>query len=147
QGSGTFGFELEGQRHEVRGHYPLANLLQELSLAERAGSAPQLTRVTEEPVARMARLIRTTYWDALTRRFDADGVPRLLEDPKLRQRAERRLYVPSDDPVAFDYFRAVGQRYDTAYAQLGRATAELGLDELLQLAGAPEQRRVLLTML
>jgi alpha,alpha-trehalase len=147
QGSRGFSFELDGQRREVRGHYPLANLLQELSLAERAGSAPELARVTEEPVARMARLIRAEYWDALTRRLDADGVPRLLEDPKLRQRAERRLYVPSDDPVAFDYFQGVGRRYDAAYAQLARATAELGLDDLIQVAGAPEQRRVLVAML
>lgn len=147
QGSRRFSFELEGQRHEVRGHYPLSNLLQELSLAERAGGAPALTRVTEEPVARMARLIRTEYWDALTRRLDADGVPRLLEDPKLRQGAERRLYVPSDDPLALDYFRGAARRYDTAYAQLARTTAELGLDELMQMAGAPEQQRVLLAML
>jgi alpha,alpha-trehalase len=83
----------------------------------------------------------------LTRRFDADGVPRLLEDPKLRQGAERRLYVPADDPLALDYFQAVARRYDTAYAQLGRATAELGLDELVQIAVAPEQRRLLLGML
>lgn len=147
QGTRAFSFELGGQEHEVQGHYPLSNLLQELSLAQHAGSAPQLSRVTEEPVGRMARLIRTEYWDALTRRLDADGVPRLLEDPKLRQRAERRLYVPSDDPVAFEYFQALGRRYDAAYAELGRATAELGLDELIQMAGAPEQQRVLLTML
>lgn len=147
EGSGTFSFELGGQQHEVRGHYPLSNLLQELSLAEDAGSTPQLSRLTEDPVWRMARLIRTEYWDALTRRFDASGVPQLLEDPKLRQGAERRLYVPSDDPVALTYFQAVGLRYNAAYDQLARATAELELDELLKLDTAPEQRRVLLAML
>jgi neutral trehalase len=98
-------------------------------------------------VSRTARLIRTRYWDALTRRIDEDGVPRVLEDPKLTQQGDRRLYVPPDDPRAFEYFQAVARRHDAAYARLGRGVSNLGMSELIQAAVSPEQRRVIVAML
>ena len=130
QSNRRFSFRLLGQRYDVRGTYPLSTLLQELSLARRGGTPPRLDRIGEDAVARTSRLIRSEYWPALTRRLDEDGLPGVLDDPKVQQLAERMLYVPSDDARAYAYFRRVAQTYDAAYAALARATAGLGTSEL-----------------
>jgi alpha,alpha-trehalase len=130
QSSRRFRFRLQGQTYDVQGIYGLSTLLEELSLARQNGAAPRLDRVAEAPVLRLSRRIRDEYWPALTRRLDEDGLPALLDDPKVPGAPERVLYVPSDDPRALAYFRRVAQRFDTAYADLGRATAGLGAEEL-----------------
>jgi alpha,alpha-trehalase len=132
QGNRRLRFRLQGQAYEFEGAHVLSNVLEELSLARRTSEAPRLDRVSEDPIARLSRRIRTDYWMALTRRLDEDGLPALLDDPKLpRATRERVLYVPNDDERAYAYFRAVAERYDRAYAALARATAGAGASELL----------------
>jgi alpha,alpha-trehalase len=130
RGSRRFRFRLLGESHDFSGAYQLANVLSELSLARRAGAAPRLDRVDEDPIARTSRAIRAEWWPALTRRLDEDGLPAALEDSKLPGGNVRRLYVPSDDPRAAAYYQRLARRYDGAYAALGRATAGLGASEL-----------------
>ena len=130
QSSRRFSFRLLGQRYDYQGTYPLSTLLQELSLARQSGAPPRLDRVGEDAIARTSRLIRSEYWPALTRRLDEDGLPGVLDDPKVRQLARRNLYVPSDDARAYAYFRKAAGRYDAAYAALERATSGLGTSEL-----------------
>jgi alpha,alpha-trehalase len=148
QNTRRFRFRLQGQAYDVQGSYALSNLLEELSLAKRSETAPRLDRVGEDPIARTSRRIRTEYWPALTRRLDEDGLPGLLDDPKVPQAAQRVLYVPGDDPKALAYFRRVARRYDTAYAELARATAGLGASdltssELMAMLGSAEARESL----
>lgn len=82
-----FAFDLPlagGGAYRVTGVTLLANLVQELTLAERAGSAEiRVDRITENPVDRLSRLIRERYWDALTRRIDAASLDTVLPDEKL----------------------------------------------------------------
>jgi alpha,alpha-trehalase len=130
QGSRRFRFRLQGQSFDVTGAYALSNLLQELSLARRSGATPRLDRVTEDPVARTSRLIRTEYWNALTRHLDEDGLPAAIEDVKLPGAAQRALYVPADDARSLSYFRKAAQHYDSAYDALVRSTRSLGAAQL-----------------
>jgi alpha,alpha-trehalase len=54
----------------------LSNLLQELALAEqynRKYIVLNEERLNENPLDRLTRLIKYHFWDALTRRIDADG--------------------------------------------------------------------------
>jgi alpha,alpha-trehalase len=130
QASRRFRFRLQGQVYDFSGAYALSNLLQELSLARRSGAPPRLDRVLEDPIARTSRLIRTDYWNALTRQLDEDGLPSAIEDVKLPGAAQRNLYVPGDDARALSYFRGVARRYDAAYDALTRATRNLGAAQL-----------------
>jgi len=145
QSSRRFLFRLQGQVYDYRGTYALATLLEELTLARRSGAPPRLDRIGEDPIARLSRRIRSDYWPSLTRRLDEDGLPEVLEDAKVAAAPERVLYVPGDDARAYGYFLDVAQRYDAAFAELGRATAglghsEMGSAELTALLRTPEGR-------
>ncbi len=134
---GDFVFDLplaDGGSYRVTGVSPLANLVQELTLAERAGAAViRVDRITENPVDRLSRLIRERYWDALTRRIDAASLDAVLPDQKLDGRLRpastyagaleectaprepasvpRFLWVPRDDPAAFARYAAMTDRH------------------------------------
>lgn len=96
----------EGEPLVLQGTYELANLLQELALARRAGrDALQLDveKLRENPVDRLSTAIRSRCWNGLTRRMDAKGLEKVLRDPK--SDGVLRLYVPATDPMAADYYR------------------------------------------
>ena len=60
------------QKFEIRGHYMLSNLLQELALASEHNRRYIIlheNRLNENPVDRMTRLIKFHFWDALVRLF------------------------------------------------------------------------------
>jgi len=110
-------FELAAadQSHNVEGTYALSNLLQELALAREDGLetlALDTTRLYENPVARISRMIRDVFWDGLTRTIDAEGILRTAIDEKgegtdLDRSA--RVYVPATDPEALAYFEDVAR--------------------------------------
>lgn len=99
----------EGEPLLVEGTYQLANLLQELALARRAGrDALQLDadKLRENPVDRLSTAIRSRCWSGLTRRLDGRGLEKVLRDPK--SDGVLRLYVPATDRAAQDYYRKLG---------------------------------------
>lgn len=101
----------EGNGYIVEGTYALSNLLQELALAREAGQAVldlDPARLHENPVRRISRRIREHFWDGLTRRIDASGLPRIVGDTKTTH-ARPRLYVPASDPPALAYFTQVAR--------------------------------------
>ncbi len=135
-GLGWFDLPLqEGGSYRVEGTYHLANLVQELFLAQQEGRGTLLLRHVEEPAAeRISRLIRGSYWAGLTRRIgDSDHGPLegVLADPKTdpaRSNAHavgswpvdctprpvgvlpQFLYVPRTDQAAVAHYqRLVGQ--------------------------------------
>lgn len=101
------------RRRDVRGTYALANLLQELALASDHGRKRIVldeSRLHENPVDRLSRMIRHHFWDGLTRRIDADGLESICNDPKNRSTNHQpRIYVPFDDDEALEYYRKVAR--------------------------------------
>ncbi len=90
----------------------LSLLLQELALARENGARElEVTpaMMAERPADRISRLIRERYWDALTRRIDAEHLSAMLTDEKqVSVDGYRHLYVPGDDLAAFAYFEKAG---------------------------------------
>jgi alpha,alpha-trehalase len=89
----------------------LSNLLQELALAKDHGRKRIIldeSRLTENPVDRLSRMIKTSFWNALTRRIDGDGLEIICADPKNRTANVKPLiYVPHGEPKMADYYRKV----------------------------------------
>jgi len=62
---------------DLRGTYPLSNLLQELTMAKEYGRKNIILdeeRLNENPVHRLARLIKDSFWPNLTRRIDGSNI-------------------------------------------------------------------------
>lgn len=103
-----------GFRHfDIRGTYLLSNLLQELTLAKEFGRKNIVldeVRLTENPVKRLSRLVRDSFWDNLTRRIDASSIERAGKDPKDWTDDPRpRIYVPEGCPDQLEYYRRVAR--------------------------------------
>lgn len=102
-----------GKTGEVRGTYMLSNLLQELALAKEKGLQHVIiseAQLAENPINRLSRMIREMFWDNLTRRIDADGLGRILSDPKNRSSYNKQvLYVPAGEPEMIQYYRRVAE--------------------------------------
>lgn len=91
----------------------LSNLLQELALARdhnRKRIVLDEARLTENPVDRLSRMIRNSFWHSLTRRIDGEGLEIITADPKNRTgRVQPRIYVPHGEPAMAEYYRKVAR--------------------------------------
>jgi alpha,alpha-trehalase len=100
-------------RFDIRGTYMLSNLLQELYLAKAFGRQQIVldeSRLNENPVNRLARLIKDTFWDSLTRRIDASSIQVAGMDPKDWTDDPRpRIYVPTGAPEQYAYYTKVAK--------------------------------------
>ena len=78
-----------------------------------------LKQIIEDPVDRLERLIRTSWWDNLKRNIDSSGIAIAARDPKSREAAESRprIYVPHGVPAQHAY-----------YSELAREMPEMNLD-------------------
>ncbi|KIY43976.1 alpha,alpha-trehalase-neutral trehalase [Fistulina hepatica ATCC 64428] len=98
---------------DIRGTYMLSNLLQELALARdhnRKRIVLDEARLTENPVDRLSRMIKHSFWHSLTRRIDGDGLEIITADPKNRTgRMNPRIYVPHGEPAMAEYYREVAR--------------------------------------
>lgn len=98
---------------DIRGHYMLSNLLQELALARDYGRKRIIldeARLAENPVDRLSRMIRNSFWNSLTRKIDGDGLELICADPKNRSRHTKPLiYVPHGEPEMAEYYREVSR--------------------------------------
>ncbi|EIW69450.1 neutral trehalase [Tremella mesenterica DSM 1558] len=97
--------------HDIRGTYMLSNLLQELALARDFGRKRIVldeARLSENPVDRLSRMIKNSFWNALTRRIDAEGLEIACADPKNRQRdTGARIYIPHGEHEMFDHYQQI----------------------------------------
>lgn len=94
---------------DVTNVYQLSVLLQNLKEADDQHSTEislDQLRLDENIVDRTHRLIKAVYWDALTRRIDADHIDQVVHDPKVVSKADY-IYVPGADKAAANYFEAV----------------------------------------
>jgi len=106
---------LDGHEVEITSTYHLSNLLQELAMAKTEGqdiAEIPLSRIKEKPADRLSRLIKTKYWDNLTRRVDKEGLERILTDTKASDSLMRRLYVPATDSVGIEYFKSLENDFE-----------------------------------
>ncbi|KAJ2859337.1 alpha,alpha-trehalase nth1 [Coemansia aciculifera] len=98
---------------EIRGTYMLSNLLQEMALAKDCGLRQVVIdedRLSENPVNRLSRMIRTTFWNGLVRCMDEAGIQKICADPKNTQPgAQPIIYVPYGDPHALEYYTGVAR--------------------------------------
>ncbi|SEL20024.1 alpha,alpha-trehalase [Aquimarina amphilecti] len=94
-----------GNVNLIEGTYHLSNLLQELAIADKNDTI-SLDKIKESPSNRISRLIKTRYWDNLTRSVDKKGLAKVLEDTK-SDTDTFRLYVPFNDKEAIDYFESI----------------------------------------
>ncbi|PWN22422.1 putative neutral trehalase [Microstroma glucosiphilum] len=94
---------------DIRGTYMLSNLLQELALAREHGRKRIVldeSRLTENPVDRLSRMISQTFWHNLTRRIDAGGLERILSDPKNRSKQQTpRIFIPRSETKQIAYYQ------------------------------------------
>ncbi|KAJ1898273.1 alpha,alpha-trehalase nth1, partial [Kickxella alabastrina] len=106
-GSGGF------RTFEVRGTYMLSNLLQEMALARDCGMNQVVIdeeRLNENPVNRLSRMIRTSFWNGLVRCMDESGIQAICLDPKnTKPGASPIIYVPYDDQPAFEYYTGIAR--------------------------------------
>ena len=90
-------------------------------------------QLEESAADRAHRFIKDYFWNALTRRIDAQHLDQMVRDAKVAAKYDY-LYVPSADAVALKYFRSV------ADSSLGRrrspALKVVGLPPPEQLTGA-----------
>ena len=93
----------------------LSNLLQELTLAEASGR-PYIvldeSRLSENPVHRVNRLIRDTFWRGLTRFIDDTVIEDVARDPKAERMKDPRprIYVPPGAPEQYEYYKNVAEK-------------------------------------
>ena len=109
----------------------LANLLQELFLAQNMNLQTvhlSLKQLGEDPVSRLNRLMKQTFWDSLTRHLDASGVAKAAPDPKMVNHLPR-IYIPHGAPEQFAHYSKVAQerpniQLDVQLLPEGEITAE-----------------------
>ncbi|KAF1809770.1 neutral trehalase [Eremomyces bilateralis CBS 781.70] len=98
---------------DIRGTYMLANLLQELTLAQDHGRKTIIldeARLNENPVHRLNRLIRYSFWQGLTRSIDASNIHITGADPKDWTEDPRpRIYIPVGAPEQYEYYLNVAK--------------------------------------
>jgi alpha,alpha-trehalase len=101
------------KRFQIRGNYMLSNLLQELALAKDYGRKYVVldeSRLNENPVNRLSRMIRHLFWDGLTRCIDGKGLETICSDPKNRSEdMQNRIYIPYDEKEIYDYYKNVSK--------------------------------------
>jgi len=103
------------KKFDIRGQYMISNLLQELALASSYGRKHIVLdegRLTENPVDRLSRMIKTTFWPSLTRRIDEAGLLTILTDPKDRSSTQgRRIYVPHGEEEILIYYKKIASQH------------------------------------
>lgn len=115
---------------DVHGVYQLSCLLQELFLAQQRGLTTvsiDRSQLEEDPVDRLSRLIKTSWWDNLTRRIDAEGIGLAAPDPKMK--SHPRIYIPPGVPEQFDYYSIIAKErpemhLDVQWLPRGEITAD-----------------------
>ncbi|MFZ1081809.1 MAG: trehalase family glycosidase [Candidatus Kryptoniota bacterium] len=105
---------LDGKKYEVAETYYLANLLEDLKLAEDEGKdtlALNGSDIFEPPIEYIAQSIKDLYWNGLTRRIDESGLENIFRDEKTQTvDGFNYVYVPHNDTMAFNYFCDVAAR-------------------------------------
>jgi alpha,alpha-trehalase len=96
-------------QYVIEGTYHLSNLLQELAQLQERNveiGGIDLNYILENPVDRISRKIKDSYWDSLTRSIDKKGLSQILEDEKTSNDIPT-LYVAATDMQGVKYFKTI----------------------------------------
>ncbi|KAJ2519827.1 alpha,alpha-trehalase nth1 [Coemansia sp. RSA 1939] len=114
---------------EVRGTYMLSNLLQEMALAQDRGLKQIVIdedRLSENPVDRLSRMIRTVFWNGLVRCMDESGIQAICADPKNTTPGSRPIiYVPHSDEPALEYYTQMARDLSQLQIQVVRLPKDI----------------------
>lgn len=109
----TTPFEIRDEKgldvRAVTNVYQLSVLMQELKQADDQHAkniAMNELQLEEDIVNRTHRFIKNKFWDALTRRIDAEHINQVVHDPKTTAKYDY-IYVPAADEMAVKYFQTV----------------------------------------
>lgn len=125
------------KKSDIRGTYMLSNLLQELTLADGFGRENIVldeARLNENPVSRLSRFIKTSFWDNLTRRIDGSNIEKVALDPKdWTSNPRPRIYIPHSVPEQYEYYTKLAKarpefRLDVQWLPEGEITGEFVRD-------------------
>ncbi|KAJ5942138.1 hypothetical protein N7516_002306 [Penicillium verrucosum] len=129
------------KRVDVRGTYMLSNLLQELTIAKDYGRKHIIldeARLSENPVARLSRLIKNSFWKALTRRIDGSNIEVAGRDPKDWTADPRpRIYVPPGAPTQFEYYEQIAKDHPELRLDVQMLPAVITSDYVMELNDKP----------
>ncbi|KAJ5168081.1 Neutral trehalase [Penicillium canariense] len=128
-------------RVDVRGTYMLSNLLQELTIAKDYGRKQVIldeARLSENPVARLSRLIKNSFWKALTRRIDGSNIEVAGRDPKDWTDDPRpRIYIPPGAPEQFEYYSKFAETHPELRLDVQMLDANITPDYVMKLNEKP----------
>ncbi|KAJ5172921.1 Neutral trehalase [Penicillium capsulatum] len=129
------------KRVDVRGTYMLSNLLQELTIAKDYGRKHIIldeVRLSENPVSRLSRLIKNSFWKALTRRIDGSNIEVAGKDPKDWTSDPRpRIYIPPGAPEQFEYYSKIAQDNPQLRLEVLLLEADITPDYVMKLSEKP----------
>ncbi|KAF7714983.1 Neutral trehalase [Penicillium ucsense] len=135
--AGSSGFN----RVDVRGTYMLSNLLQELTIAKDYGRKSIVldeARLSENPVARLSRLIKNSFWKALTRRIDGSNIEVAGRDTKDWTDDPRpRIYIPPGAPEQFEYYSNIAEKNPELRLDVVMLDADITPDYVMKLKQKP----------
>ena len=87
-------------------------------------------RLTENPLNRLERLIKSSWWNNLTRSIDASGIEVAARDPKPGSSSDSlpRIYIPQGAPEQYAYYSRIAQdkpelKLDVQWLPEGEITA------------------------
>ncbi len=119
----TTPFALHDERgadaRSVTNEYQLSVLMQELKQADdqHIKNIPlNELQLDEDVVSRTHRFIKDKFWDALTRRIDAEHFNQVVNDPKVIAKYDY-IYAPAADETAVHYFRTLEQECNAKHRQ------------------------------
>ena len=105
----------------------LSNLLQELTLAKGFGRKHVVldeARLNENPVQRLSRLVKHSFWDGLTRRIDASSIELAGKDPKDWTDDPRpRIYIPEACTDQIRYYEKLAREQPQIRLDVRRLTS------------------------
>lgn len=119
----------------------LSNLLQELTLAQDFGRKVielDEARLTENPVDRLSRMIRDSFWKNLTRSIDGENIAFVAQDPKDWTSDPRpRVYVPPGAPEQYKYYTKIAEKHPEIRLDVRWLSSNVTAEYIRDLNSAP----------
>jgi alpha,alpha-trehalase len=129
------------RKSAVLGTYQLANLLQSLTVAQESKVNYIVVPddvLTENPVDRLSRMIKETFWPSLTRRLDENMIEKATKDDKDWTDDPRpRIYVPLAETEQLQYYTSIAERRPELRLDVQTVPKEITAEVYLEMQKRP----------